>query len=554
MASITVSDGSLGDQGSCSTGGSKPKKSLDELLSSTRKNSGDFADMPRLESFRADDMSAVTSASFTSNSRAGDSRASVGDDNASLPSLSSFRMEDLSTCSSYHSLQTANQHSDQSGDAWASFRSGNVSIDTHAESDDGRRRMKLGLVRVSSAPTKAATRNNSGDSTSGTSLASPPLQSSNGYKQNTAEHLVHHEKESEEDNTARKDHDSVPAIERSTQQTTSSPVDPTSHSVITPKNPSKRADHTTSIHKEGYRDLERRSGVQRTKSLDLDALQPMRVQKNAFASMSLSMGGFSDGSSSTLKGGDSLPKIPRRSSTIQDHDEEADDASKVSDDCTRISSDGDVTNISDNSEVSIGSDVDSDLSIETDADGQRQTKVPNRNINDLSTATELTQHCRTESDPLTHQDEGTRQKPDYTLINSTDDKGRQTMNDASKTQIQFHQEATKTLPNAGRPNEFGSENETIIEEHGGLGTHAKHTKATRVTSSPPKEQNSDTKRGKLLRRLSSSLKNIGRSASFRNSFRRKGKQNSLSNDYQPSIGMAAQAMAASPQADGTIKN
>ena len=121
MMSRASSDSSLEEQESTVSSKSTPRKSLDQHILQGRNMSrelhSDIEDMPSLSSFRADDL--------TSSGR--------GDCDMSLPSLSSFRIDDLSMGSSYHSNTN---HLSESGSAegWASFNSGNVSTDTTDDS------------------------------------------------------------------------------------------------------------------------------------------------------------------------------------------------------------------------------------------------------------------------------------------------------------------------------------------------------------------------------------------------------------------------------------
>ena len=100
-SSVSSSD----EQESTQSSKSSPRKSLGSLLSNDEQIRDN--DMPSLSSFRNDDMSIR--------------------DEMSLPSLSSFRMDDLSMGSSYHS-----NHMSECGsqEGWSSFNSGNVSQDT----------------------------------------------------------------------------------------------------------------------------------------------------------------------------------------------------------------------------------------------------------------------------------------------------------------------------------------------------------------------------------------------------------------------------------------
>jgi hypothetical protein len=129
MMSRTSSESSLEEQSTVSSKSSKStsrsshrKSSLDAMITADRNRSGnqstakdpdrggdddDEEDMPSLSSFRQEDMSYRTL-----------------DDNMSLPSLSSIRIDDLSMSSSYHSHH---MNESGSGEGWGSFTSGGVS-------------------------------------------------------------------------------------------------------------------------------------------------------------------------------------------------------------------------------------------------------------------------------------------------------------------------------------------------------------------------------------------------------------------------------------------
>lgn len=337
-------------------------------LATQRARDPDFSDMPSLSSFRADEMSAVTSTSYTSHSKGGDSRG--GDCDDSLPSLSSFRMEDLSTCSSYHSLQTNTNHlSDQSVEGWSSFTSGNVSAET--DSEDGKRRHRL--PHHANAPMRPS-RSSSGSSlNSGTINGSPidrntqisvskgvikhntgiPLKAT--AKRRTSGQAIG-SKESNSSPMVRPTRTSSPTHNEHHNNTNLNQTSGSARATETPRQPARN--HSP------HRNSPKRESVERTKSLDLTILQRPPNSKDK-------TGSVMEGSSSSLRGGDSLPRLPRRTSAGDDESfrndaGRADDASNFSDVSTKISDD-EVTRISDD-HISLDSDVESDISIDTDTE------------------------------------------------------------------------------------------------------------------------------------------------------------------------------------------
>jgi hypothetical protein len=138
--SRTSSESSLEEQSTVSSKSSKStsrsshrKSSLDAMITADRNRIGnqstaakdpdrggddddDEEDMPSLSSFRQEDMSYRTL-----------------DDNMSLPSLSSIRIDDLSMSSSYHSHH---MNESGSGEGWGSFTSGGVSGEDGEESSE----------------------------------------------------------------------------------------------------------------------------------------------------------------------------------------------------------------------------------------------------------------------------------------------------------------------------------------------------------------------------------------------------------------------------------
>ena len=528
MTSTASSDGSVGEQGSAPITGSRPRKSLDELLNSRRRKDGDFADMPSLSSFRADDMSAITSTSYlshASSSRGGDSRA--GDDNASLPSLSSFRMEDLSTCSSYHSLQTTVQVGDYPGDTWASFRIGNLSIDTNAESDDDRRRMKLGVIRVASESSSAPKGNNS----CGSSPILPAPPTKGVLKQDSKRPLVH-ETKSEISSIAPDE-----AYQRSTllkRSTTKVIISTESEISEGEKFGSQIRILASATHDGGP--SEQTIDIKQNKSPQLPSLEhPLSKNHVAGPTLkdSMQVGGSAELLSS-LRGGDILLRLPnRRSSAVElsgddsvsfSDDEASQDASRLSDDSTRISSDDDETHISD-AEVSIGSGVESDISIETNADSDIMASVVSeRSIIETQSVTP------SEEPSVEARGDGTSARTsghDATSAVLLEDPNR----DFPAKRTHELDLFVGRLEGSGSPQSFQNQeihpatntDETAIENEIEKNAPSREKPQDSGTDRKITHAEINEDRRGLLRRVSSSLKSIGRSGSFMNSFRKVAK-------------------------------
>lgn len=520
-----------------------------------RKKDTDFADMPSLSSFRADDLSAVTSTSYTSfasNSRGGDSRGG-GDCDISLPSLSSFRMEDLSTCSSYHSVQTATNHlSDHSVEGWGSFTSGNVSAET--DSEDGKRRAKvIDNGEMSSAPIKP-TRNSSGSDIiervfqKGRTL--PPTRG-----------VLKHDSSLESDTaptpriTPSSETNTLP-MKRPTR--TVSPVrpgndlppkaDPDQSSTLraTTSNarpPPRSSSDTTSPE---------RTPVARTESLQLDGLQQRPQKDRAGGSMtieSLRNSSTLEGSSSSLRGGDSLPRLPRRTSTVDVSGDDNDSVrSNLSDGSTKMSDD-EVTRISEG-DVSLGSDVASDLSIETDTEhvslvgdhSDRSTvETPKASASGVADEkrdvvpqqksdfpTHIVDHvevssaepARTPPEEITTESSHAAAAPSATIESET-----ATIENSPEQRTQQDDPPNKRSAEESPPKKNDSDKsgstKASAEESGGT-TDTDDVDDPKDASN--EKRDGENKRGKLLRKMSNSFRNIGKTASFRNSFLKIGKQ------------------------------
>lgn len=293
MMSRTSSESSFDEHDSNISPSIQPRKSLDQLLAEQEipKNGRmlEQQDMPSLSSFRADEMS-----------------ASIRTDcDVSLPSLSSFRVDDLSLSSSYHS--TTNHYSDYgSTEGWSSFNSGNGSADT---SESG----EFASSSSSPAPPKsereAPQRTDSLPMPKRTTSPTPPLKEvSSGRKKSSIIMLSPSRSRSP---SIEANIQPIISIPKRPQRTTSPPrtVSPRQtaerpsniggptlsgkdNTLLAPRVPVRRGD-TSPIRKP----------VERTGSLPLTVLSRPPAARP----------GLED-SSSSLKGGDSLPRIPRRTS------------------------------------------------------------------------------------------------------------------------------------------------------------------------------------------------------------------------------------------------
>jgi hypothetical protein len=550
---------------SASSTGRRPRRSLDELLAMQRARQSDLNDMPTLSSFRADDLSAVTSTSYTSfasNSRGGGSR--TGDCDVSLPSLSSFRMEDLSTCSSYHSIQTATNHqSDQSAEGWASFTSGNVSAET--DSEDGKRPAKVSENGgTSGAPIKLS-RNASGSSIKG--LAShrgrvipnvrgalkrdSSMDSDSPNSRISSNSGAEHEKETNTLPMKRPTrtvspvptgNDRPPRVDSDQ----SSPM----HAITSNARPPARTSSDTHSPE--------RTPVPRTESLQLEFLQQRPQKDSKSGSMSMSMDSLrnssnTEGSSSSLKGGDSLPRLPRRTTLVDVPGGDVSVRSNLSDASTKISDD-DVTNNS--GDVSLDSDVQSDISIETDTEnisllgdnserstvdehhtsasqGERRAdavshEISNEpthvdeNIEDSPSPARRSTHpaeITTRSHGAAVTEPETATKKDNSEERMQEDTEPDTVADKDNSEERTQPDNTLNRRSAGE-----SRTKKNDSDKSG-GTSAEESGATTDTdvddpdvASKEKKDCGEKKRGKLMRKVSSSFQSIGKSASFRNSF------------------------------------
>jgi hypothetical protein len=268
-----------------------------------------------------------------------------------------------------------------------------------------------------------------------------------------------------------------------------------------------------------------------------------------------------EGSSSSLRGGDSLPRLPRRSSTIEDHSKHAeddddndtkvsDDRSRISDDDTRISDD-DVSRISDDG-ISIDSDEESDYSVddETDDDNIEERKPLDEVTSPPDDGTKPSDDETKPSDdgtkPLDDRtkplDDGT--KPSDDPVKSSADTLEQSKEETEQAEDQTTAENT-TNPNdeAGLPPLKNRESPTSVraieetlpakapDESGTVsaeesGTSATDTEVDESSEEIPSEKEQKevvNKRGNLLKKMSTSFRNIGKTTSFRNPFKMIGR-------------------------------
>eukprot|EP00934_Nitzschia_sp_Nitz4_P001559 Nitzschia sp. Nitz4//scaffold322_size40381//20503//22227//NITZ4_007563-RA/size40381-processed-gene-0.23-mRNA-1//-1//CDS//3329547836//1559//frame0 len=365
MATV-ASDNDSAASGTLNTG--SPRRSLGEMLdagaaaaaaavgASGRGEDDVFSDMPSLSSYRADDLSQVTSTSHTSiasYSRGGDSRnEDDGDGDASLPSLSSIKPDELSTCSSLH---PTNPGSDHSAELWDSVASGNVS----AETDDSDEDATLTADRGPKKPSRGQKPGPTGSSRDG---AAPNKESS------LVNNAAPPRRASPPD-----DSDINPSIKRPTRRlsppSNKQQIPPIPPSIISHESPEFSTpggfDVRVPVRRTASASSMHRTPVERTGSFPLSQLKRPSQTENAASN--------ADGSSSSLRGGDSLPRLPRRTSTVEvEMDAQiprslaaprrySDEGSRISDDTSRISEVN--SRISD--DVSLNSDLESDISIDT---------------------------------------------------------------------------------------------------------------------------------------------------------------------------------------------
>jgi len=316
---------------------------------------GDFSDMPSLSSFRSSDDKSAASSSL---------RADLSD-NMSLPSLSSFRLDDLSMASSYHSRGSAatnhlSNFSEESTAGWGSFTSENPSKSDFEDSDvedddggdgDGKGTMVVNMGRSPNIPVSSACiigsppsaieaksiLRNKGEglassiisasqislisfgsaddprasgSSSGILKRNSPLTTrassltddaslvghmksvslSSGSEEPSCQQEIQNMTTSNQNESARKHQSSAPCIPKYENG------DDTSNNDSAPLKPAQRAASPN------------RGSLERNTSLPLSELMTPSVEKER----------QHGSSSASFGGGDSLPRLPRRSSTIVD--------------------------------------------------------------------------------------------------------------------------------------------------------------------------------------------------------------------------------------------
>ncbi len=540
MTSVTSSDGSLGEQESTSSADSRrPRRSLDdELLSLQRARDADFSDMPSLSSLRTEEMNAVTSTSDTPNSKGGNPKA--GDCDASLPSLSSIRIDELSACSS---LPTNNHHlSDQSVEGCCSITSGNVSGET--DSEDGRRRPKSN--DHSSAPPIRPSRSSSGSSLTNSIIHGSPMQGKSLALLSKAA-----KKPMEQDISIPKN---ATTLRRSSSQGTSSrdnisfpmvrPTRTTSPVLSEPHNGVNSNAYTEISHTKGSPRLPARNhspdgespgraSVERTKSLDFSLLQSPQKDKN---------GSATEESSSSLHGGDSLPRIPRRTGTGNDESfptatrRFSDDASNLSDVSTKMSDD-DVTHISDGN-VSLESDVESDISIDTDTEhiSLGDDLSERSSVGSANEPVARKHTVQYPSEQAMYRDDKKKAIDSAESIDSRKEESKQQINasdDITRLEASIEmspalgaklEKRSSDLSSERKANKNITKNEPSNTDRTTSGTSSTDAEGLDRTIGSKQSNDGENKRGSLLRKVSNSFRSIGKSASFRNSFRAIGKQ------------------------------
>jgi hypothetical protein len=562
----TSSDSSVDEQESTVSSNSAPRKSLDELLSQNKKmrelpSGSDFADMPSLSSYRAVDLSGSQASSLK------------GDCDMSLPSLSSFRMDDLSISSSYHSNYSNTNHlsGEESAEGWASFTSGNVSAETDSDADDdesefatksspsddrGKKQTDIDLTML---PMRARSRSppspdvdvededdyedslndhEEGGSATNRNLASnarpPPrrtpepeeTQGSLPMRRPTRTVSPPRDERPSEPETSAQPYVAATA---SASATVTTVVDSTP-STINARPPPRRFSSSP----------DRSQPVERTESFLLSMLG--RPAKECSGSSStLRTGTGTEGSSSSLRGGDSLPRLPRRTTTMDDHprpnaegeDDDDDTRTSEGDDNTSISDDeltkvsGDDISIESMSDFSIDTNDEND-SVEEDVEAipACERKSPSKKVATTTGDGEQSQQVDQLLEERNDQTERIEVAAAVAPENSTEGGGTVenppavNPNRKSPTSVRSIEQQTSSEKS---PDESGT---TSAEESGTSATETEVDESEEVNTAKDKQggdKKDEKKRGKLLKRVSSSFRSLGKTASFRNSFIRIGK-------------------------------
>lgn len=524
----------------------------------------EFSDMPNLASYRPSDDRSVGSSHRT-------------DCDMSLPSLSSFRLEDLSLASSYHSRGSAatnhlSNFSEESAEGWGSFTSGNVSkSDTDSEDcitgvADGEtdssefairssiRSLEEELIRLSVASASAGTASatahptittttteaksilrNRGETMSSSASASSLRSSEDratsilkrpgGGSTKSLEGQGRDQNQDQDRNSTRKE------IE---PETVANLVD------VNPRHPSppRKTFHHNASEVDDSSNLPLRTvrrapsnsrfEIERNDSLPLtDIKRPTRLNNGELPvpGSGSSSTCRADGSSSSLKGGDSVPRLPRRTSTMAHNvDCGNNDASgwtiRGSDAGNEALGDQDLSSSSEG-DLSLAVDRDGDdsddcsvqtleedvLSVVDDTDAKSSRQVIS-SVSDIGNSLEqLNRMCpstsSTQDSTLIYQDSETTQLVEKVAQHVDGNQKSQSRIQSTDTTGDASTSSTSKKPNG--------------EESGTSATDDENEETIRNKQQQQQieEEQGKGKRGNLLRRMSSTLAKVGRSASFR---------------------------------------
>jgi hypothetical protein len=563
----TSSDSSVDEQESTVSSNSTPRKSLDELLSQNKKmrelpSGSDFADMPSLSSYRAVDLSGSQASSLK------------GDCDMSLPSLSSFRMDDLSISSSYHSNYSNTNHlsGEESAEGWASFTSGNVSAETDSDADDesefatksfpsddrGKKQSDIDLTmlpmpaRSSSPPSPDVDvqdedeydyEDSLKDHEEGGSAADRDLISNarpsprrNPEPEETQGSLPMRRPtrtvSPPRDERSCEPETSAPAYVAATASATVTTIVDSTPSTINARPPPRRSSSSSP---------DRPQPVERTESFLLSMLR-RPAKEFSGSSSTLRTGTGTEGSSSSLRGGDSLPRLPRRTITEDDHtgpNAEGDDDDD--DDDTRTSEDDDNTNISDDELAKISDD---DISIESMSDFSIDTNDENDSVKEEEEAKPACERKSPSKKVATTTGDGEQSQQADQLLEEPNDQAERievaaavapenASEGGGKVENPLAVNPKRKSPSSVRSIEQTSTDEnpdesgaTSAEESGTSTTETEVDESEEINTAKNEkgeDKKDEKKRGKLLKRMSSSFRSLGKTASFRNSFTRIGK-------------------------------
>jgi hypothetical protein len=553
-------------------------------------SSGDFSDMPSLSSYRSmDDKSAS-------------SRGGV-DCDMSLPSLSSFRFDEVSMASSHHSRgsTTTNAtnhvscHSEESNEGWGSF-SGNVSKSDisdedndhkHGERDDDieedefalalEKDLKAlqmgrhsGLPPIPSRPpaaieTKSILRNKGEGFVSSSTVTASKLHSAPyGFiasEDRRSEELVI-QKGSQATRSSNSSLDgSIDSLIQSIQEAPSRNV---------PKrNPEGNIAKSVEIQRQkASEDLglksPQRGCIDRNESMPLSELQkPSKDPQQKSNSSSSSFRYSPDGSSSSLRGGgDSLPRLPKRSSTIEDGSDANDKSDK-----TETSREQQSAVVGESLQSIVGKAPDEDPS---SSDGELSLEIGGNGEDDsIDCSVDTVDDNSVCFDEITPAIGESLSGSDVTILSDTElsfDEGHKMTTQAAPTlqkqvqefmpgshfdslmqlqsdrkdlcnktlaPVEFVTTSTASLDSSDSHNDMGdlslkpdTLSMNVSRKHSGsktFGTKGSTNGADAELEDTEETKDDVAKRRNLIRRMSSSLKKVGRSASFRESFRSIGK-------------------------------